>query len=77
MKKTSIYFMIFGVLIMIIGCFIFQNLNHVNMVDSNPWTININGIRSFRWPIFTGFVLFMVGVIFNIASWPHPHHRYN
>ncbi len=72
----SIWFIALGIVAMIGGCFIFPHLNHVNMVDSNNWTININGIRSFPWPTFTGFVLFMVGVIFNISSWEQKGHRY-
>jgi hypothetical protein len=69
MKKTSIWLMIGGVVIMIAGCLIFRNLNHVNAVDSHSWTINVNGIRSFPWLTYTGFIILMVGVCFNIASW--------
>ena len=75
MKTTSIYMMIIGIIIMVIGCFMFNGLNTVNAVESQRLTININGFRSFHWPIYTGFILFMVGTIFNIASWDQPGHR--
>ena len=60
--------MIAGIIIMIAGCLIFTNLNHVNMVDSNTWTININGIRSFPWLTYTGGVLFIIGILVKIGS---------
>ena len=75
MKKTSIGLLIAGVVIMIAGCFIFGKLNVDNMVDSHPWTININGIKSFPWPVFTGFVVFMLGVVFYISADQPRGHR--
>lgn len=71
MKKFGISFMIAGAVIMIIGLLIWPNLNHVNMVDSNTWTININGIRSFRWPVFIGGIIFVIGAM-DITTWDVP-----
>ena len=58
-----------GIIGMIIGYVLFQNLNHDNAVDSHNWTININGFKSFPWLTFSGFVLFTIGIIFYIATW--------
>jgi uncharacterized membrane protein len=58
-----------GTILMIAGCLIFRNLNHMNAVDSHNWTINVNGILSFPWLTYSGFIIFMVGVCFNIGSW--------
>lgn len=68
MKNVSYGLLGTGVIMMILGCFIFGHVNTVNPVDSHVWGINLNGIRSFPWPVFLGFVIFMLGVIFNMAS---------
>lgn len=68
MNKSSIGIMALGAILMIAGCLIFTNLNHGNVVDSHTWTINVNGIRSFPWLTFSGFVLFVIGIIWEISS---------
>jgi len=75
MKKSSIVLMVTGIVIMVAGCLIFRNLNYVNAVDSHSWTININGLNSFPWVAFTGMVLFVIGIVFNISSWEQKGHR--
>jgi uncharacterized membrane protein len=75
MKNSGKVLMAAGVAIMIIGFFVYRNLNHVSAVDSNSWTINLNGINSFPWVIFTGFVILMVGISFVIATAKEEHHR--
>jgi len=75
-NKTSVYLMIAGIAIIIVGHLLWQNLNWVNAVDSKPLTININGIRSFPWPDFIGFVMFMSGLIGYIAPDREKGHRY-
>jgi uncharacterized membrane protein YgdD (TMEM256/DUF423 family) len=77
MKKSSIVLIIAGIAVMILGSFIFSNLNYVNAVDAHAWTININGIKSFPWVTFTGGVLFVVGIIFNISSKEQKGQRYH
>lgn len=77
MKKSSIVLIVAGIAMMIVGSLIFNNLNHVNAVDSHVWTININGIKSFPWLTFSGGVLFVVGLIFYVSSQPYEGHRYN
>lgn len=77
MKKSSIVLIIAGIAVMILGSFIFTNLNYVNAVDSHAWTININGIKSFPWVTFTGGVLFVVGIIFYISSQEQKGQRYH
>jgi hypothetical protein len=69
MKKSSIWLMAIGIIGMVIGCLLFRNLNYDNAVDSHNWTININGIKSFPWLTFSGFVIFTIGIIFYIATW--------
>ena len=68
MKKTSTWLIALGVIMMIAGCLIFTNLNHLNAVDSHNWTINVNGIRSFPWLTFGGFVIFIIGVLAEIGT---------
>ena len=68
MKKSSVVLMTGGIALIILGSFIFKNLNYINAVDSHAWTININGIKSFSWITFTGGVLLVIGIIFNISS---------
>jgi hypothetical protein len=75
MKKSSIILMVAGIVIMIAGCLVFRNLNYVNAVDSHSWTININGLNSFPWVAFTGMVLFIIGIVFNISSREQKGHR--
>lgn len=67
MKKTSIYFMILGGIVMVGGYFIFGKLNATNGVDSHPWTIYINGIKSFPWPAFIGLIFFTLGVMIYLS----------
>ncbi|MCJ8208907.1 hypothetical protein MUY27_04250 [Mucilaginibacter sp. RS28] len=68
MKKSEFGMIAGGIVLMILGVLLFSHLKHQNAVDSHTWTININGIRSFPWLTFAGFVIFMIGVVFNIAS---------
>lgn len=75
MKKVSYMLIVLGVIICIIGFATFNNLKTVNAVDSHPWTININGIRSFPWVQFTGGLLIALGCIFNIATWKQKKYR--
>ncbi|WP_090768380.1 hypothetical protein [Pedobacter soli] len=75
MKKTSYYLMVGGLVLLVAALLTGGQLNAVNPVDSHPWTININGIRSFAWPEFTGGLLIALGVIFNIATWQQKKSR--
>ncbi|MBB2146324.1 hypothetical protein GM921_12555 [Pedobacter sp. LMG 31464] len=68
MKKASIVLIVVGIVMAIVGSFIFNNLNYVNAVDAHAWSININGIRSFPWIGFLGGVLLVIGIIFNISA---------
>ena len=68
MKKSEIFMIGLGLVMMVAGTLLFTNLKSVNAVDSHAWTINLNGIKSFPWLTFSGFVLFTIGIIFNIAS---------
>jgi len=76
MKKSSIVLIVAGIAMIIVGSFIFNNLNYVNAVDSHAWTININGIKSFPWLTFTGGIFLVVGFVFNISSKKQEGHRY-
>ncbi|WP_316830090.1 hypothetical protein [Pedobacter aquatilis] len=77
MKKASYLLMILGVIISILGFATFTHLKAVNPVDSHPWTININGLRSFPWVQFTGGLLIALGLIFNVATWEQKSYRVN
>ncbi len=68
MKKASYILLVAGVVIMIAGLFVFGHVNQDNAVDSHVRGVYINGIRSFPWPVFAGFVLFMIGITFNISD---------
>jgi len=69
MKKASYLLTALGILACVVGFFTFTDLKTINPVDSHPWTININGIRSFPWLEFTGGLLIALGGIFNVATW--------
>ena len=77
MKTSSKILIILGVVITIIGMFVFRNLQYVNAVDGHAWTININGINSFPWVTFTGGLLIVIGIIFYISSLTQKGKRYN
>ncbi|OCX53467.1 hypothetical protein BEL04_03965 [Mucilaginibacter sp. PPCGB 2223] len=76
MNKTGIYLMIAAVVIILIGRLTFQNLVYVNAVDSNTFTVYINGIKSFPWPDFIGLVMFMSGLVTVIAPPREKGHVY-
>jgi len=76
MNKTGIYLMVAAVVIIVAGRLAFQNLIYVNAVDSNTFTIYINGIKSFPWPDFIGFVMFMSGLVTVIAPPREKGHAY-
>ncbi|SEB06459.1 hypothetical protein [Pedobacter hartonius] len=69
MKRAGILMIIIGVITIIAGLLTFTDLTTVNAVDSHNWTINLNGIKSFQWPVFTGGALIVVGIIFHIADY--------
>lgn len=75
MKNASYSMMIAGIIVLVIAFSTTGHLNSVNPVDSHPWTININGIRSFAWPEFCGGLLIALGGIFNIATWHQKKYR--
>ncbi|RAJ26379.1 hypothetical protein LY11_03823 [Pedobacter cryoconitis] len=68
MKKMNVLLIIIGIVFIGAGFLTFTNLTTVNSVDSHAWTINLNGIKSFQWPAFTGGVLIVIGIIFHIAD---------
>jgi len=74
--KTGIYLMVAGAVIIVIGRLLFQNLQYVNAVDSNNFTVYINGFKSFPWPDFIGFVMFMSGLVTMIAPEHEKGHTY-
>jgi hypothetical protein len=74
MKKFGITFMALGIIVMIVGCLIWPNLNHSNAVDSHSWTIYINGYKSFRWPVFLGGIIFVIGAL-DAVTWNTPKGR--
>jgi len=77
MKKTGIYLMIIAVIIILVEHLLFRNLNYANAVDSHSRTIYINGFRSFAWPDYVGFVVFMTGLITLVAPKRKVGHRFN
>ncbi len=74
MKRVSIFFMVTGIVFMIVGCLIWPHLNASNAVDSDSGTVYINGIKSFRWPVFTGGIFFLIG-LFTTTVWNVPPGR--
>lgn len=68
MKLFSYVLLTAGVLLMVGGPFIFGHIDTVNAVDSHVWGISLNGIKSFPWPVFTGFVFFILGVVFYMST---------
>jgi hypothetical protein len=77
MKTSGKVLIVIGIIIIIIGYFTTRNLNTVSAVDSHSWTININGINSIQWVLYTGFIIFMVGVCFIIGTLEQRHQRVN
>lgn len=77
MKTSSKVLIVLGIIIAIIGKLVFRNLHYVNAVDAHAWTININGMNSFPWIVFSGGVLIVIGIIFYIASWEQKGKRYD
>jgi len=68
MKKSSLILIVLGLILMIGGSFLFNHINMDNAVDSHPRGIYINGYLSFPWPVFAGFVLLIIGLVFYIAE---------
>ncbi|NCD68645.1 hypothetical protein [Mucilaginibacter agri] len=68
MKKASYILLVAGLVVMIAGLFVFGHVNQDNAVDSHVRGVYINGFRSFPWPVFAGFVVFMIGITFNISD---------
>jgi hypothetical protein len=75
MKTSGKLLMAIGVVVIIIGYFVTRNLNTVGAVDSHTWTVNRNGINSIQWVMYTGFIIFMVGVCFIIGTLEQIHRR--
>ena len=76
MNRSGFYIIIAGIAVVIFGILLFQNLHHINAVDTNSDTIYINGLRSFTWPNFIGLVLIMTGLVTLITPKHEAGHRY-
>jgi uncharacterized membrane protein len=66
MRRVSIGLIIFGIVLIIAGNFFYKYTE--NSADSKPMTVNLNGKKSFQWPVYTGVILVFLGITFNIAS---------
>lgn len=75
MKTSSKVLIVLGLILMIGGGFLFNHMNVDNAVDSHVRGIYINGYLSFPWPVFAGFVLLVIGLVFNIADRKTKGHR--
>jgi hypothetical protein len=75
MKKSSMVLIVLGLILMVGGSFLFNHLNVDNAVDSHARGIYINGYLSFPWPVFAGFVLLVIGIVFRIAGRKTEGHR--
>lgn len=66
-EKEIMFSIGFGLIIIIAGLVVFNNLTRINAVDSYRWPIRVIGFESFQWPVFTGVVFIVIGIIFYIA----------
>lgn len=62
MKTTSIFITLAGIAILITCLIYFRPA--LNVVDSDPMTINPKGGMTSEWPLFIGILTTFVGVIF-------------
>jgi hypothetical protein len=62
-KRYSIVLVVLGVIAIIVGELMFSHVSTANAVDSNSWSINLNGIRSFKWPVFLGVEMVILGIL--------------
>jgi uncharacterized protein YjeT (DUF2065 family) len=77
MNRSGIYITVAGIAVVIFGILLFQNLHHINAVDSQSETIYINGLLSFKWHYFIGLVLIVTGLITLITPKHEAGHRYS
>jgi len=66
MKKISILLFVVG-LIVTIGLIIYYR-DVVNVVDSEPMTINRGNDMVAEWPLFIGIIMVFVGAVFYYVS---------
>lgn len=75
MKNAARILIVLGLIFMIGGSFLFNHMNVDNAVDSHARGIYINGYLSFPWPVFAGFVMLVIGIVFTIANRKTVGHR--
>lgn len=75
MKIAGRVLIVLGLIFMIGGSFLFNHMNVDNAVDSHARGIYINGYLSFPWPVFAGFVMLVIGIVFTIAGRKTVGHR--
>lgn len=75
MKNAGRILIVLGLIFMIGGSFLFNHMNVDNAVDSHVRGIYINGYLSFPWPVFAGFVMLVIGIVFTIANRKTVGHR--
>jgi uncharacterized integral membrane protein len=62
MKKISILLFIVGIIVTVGLIIYFRSV--VNVVDSDPMTIDRSGNQVSEWPLFIGIILTFVGGVF-------------
>ena len=76
MKRKSIIILIAGVAITVFCIIYFRSV--LNVVDSDPMTVNPSGDKVSSWPLFIGLYTTFVGAVFYFVSLTdiktHPRH---
>ncbi|MDB5133531.1 MAG: hypothetical protein JWP37_134 [Mucilaginibacter sp.] len=66
MKRVSIALTIIGIILIFVAIYYFRPA--LNVVDSDPMTVNPQGIRTTEWPLFIGILTTFVGICFYFIS---------
>ena len=76
MKKAGILIMIIAIIGMIVFGVVFYHGKTDNIVDSDGFWAYVYGANSVPWLVFSGGVIFLMGMLMFISSWEQPSARY-
>lgn len=76
MKKAGIFIMILSAIILIVFTIVLYRPVTDNVVDSNGFWAYMYGDLSVPWPVFSGGVVFLMGMLMYMSSWEQKGERY-
>jgi len=77
MKKAGIFIMILSALILIVFTIVLYRPVTDNVVDSNGFWAYMYGDLSVPWPVFSGGVVFLMGMLMYMSSWEQKSQRFS